>query len=89
MVRYERYGASVAAVVLALGGPLAAIGHAAAPVAPSDVSIPFLEQTPFIDGVLDERAWQEAVVLDGFVQTRPGDNTPPSKPTSVDRKSVV
>jgi hypothetical protein len=72
----------MAAMALALGGP-AAIGQAAVSVAPSDVSIPFVDQAPFIDGVLDERAWQAAAVLDGFVQTRPGDNTPPSKPTFV------
>jgi Domain of unknown function (DUF5916)/Carbohydrate family 9 binding domain-like len=47
------------------------------------VSAPFVESAPVIDGSLDERVWQAAAVLDGFVQTRPGDNTPPSQPTSI------
>jgi len=47
------------------------------------VPVPFVEQAPVIDGVLDERAWQVAAVLDGFVQTRPGDNTAPSRATVV------
>ena len=47
------------------------------------VSVPFIEEAPVVDGILEERAWQAAAVLEGFVQTRPGDNTPPSRPTSV------
>jgi len=38
---------------------------------------------PLIDGILDESAWLAAARLDGFVQTEPGDNTPPSHPTAV------
>lgn len=36
-----------------------------------------------IDGRLVEPEWKSARVLDGFVQIRPGDNTPPSRGTTV------
>ena len=38
---------------------------------------------PVIDGILDEPVWRTAGRLEGFVQTHPGDNTPPSHPTVV------
>ncbi len=34
-----------------------------------------------IDGNLDEAVWASAVVFKDFIQTDPGDNVPPSKPT--------
>lgn len=39
------------------------------------------ETAPVIDGVLDEEVWKTAAVFKDFVQTSPGDNTAPSKPT--------
>ena len=38
---------------------------------------------PVIDGRLDEACWSSAAVLNGFVQTRPGDNSPPSRETAL------
>jgi hypothetical protein len=38
---------------------------------------------PGIDARLDEEVWQRAAVLKDFVQTQPGDNTPPSQPTEI------
>jgi hypothetical protein len=67
--------------------PLALLALAAGPAAaderPADVTVPFVESGVTVDGALDERAWQGAAVLDGFVQTRPGDNTAPSRTTVV------
>ena len=40
-------------------------------------------QAPAIDGRLDDPCWQSAVILKDFVQIRPGDNTPPSRQTTV------
>jgi hypothetical protein len=58
---------------------------AAAPGEPSpgEVTVPFLEEAVTVDGSLDEGAWRAAAALHGFVQTRPGDNTPASRPTTV------
>src|SRR5687767_12212238 len=47
------------------------------------VVVPKFETPPVIDGKLNEDVWQKAVVLKGFYQIQPGDNTPPSKPTEV------
>ncbi len=47
------------------------------------ITIPKFEKPPTIDGKLDEEAWQKAAVLKDFLQIRPGDNTPPSRPTEV------
>lgn len=47
------------------------------------LSVPFIEQAPAIDGVLEERAWVTALTLAGFVQTRPGDNVAASRDTTV------
>jgi hypothetical protein len=38
---------------------------------------------PVIDGRLDEACWSSAAALTGFVQTKPGDNSPPSRQTAV------
>ncbi len=38
---------------------------------------------PDIDGRLEETCWSAAASLDGFVQTKPGDNTPASRKTEV------
>src|ERR1043165_1776373 len=47
------------------------------------ITIPKFDKPPTIDGKLDEEVWQKAAVLKDFYQIRPGDNTPPSKPTEV------
>ncbi|MBA3600469.1 MAG: carbohydrate binding family 9 domain-containing protein [Acidobacteria bacterium] len=38
---------------------------------------------PVIDGKLDDEAWKSAQILKDFIQTGPGDNIAPSKPTEV------
>src|SRR5690349_1121144 len=47
------------------------------------ITIPKFDKPPTIDGKLDEEVWKKAAVLKDFYQIRPGDNTPPSKPTEV------
>lgn len=47
------------------------------------VRVPRFEAVPVIDGKLDDDIWKHAVVLKGFYQVNPGDNTEPSKPTEV------
>jgi hypothetical protein len=41
------------------------------------------DKPPVIDGKLDDEVWKQAVVLKDFLQTSPGDNIAPSKPTEV------
>jgi hypothetical protein len=67
----------------ALAAGLAGLAGAPARAGDGSVVVPFLETPPVVDGALDDRAWQGAAVIDGFVQTRPGDNVAPSRPTSV------
>jgi hypothetical protein len=57
------------------------LGAAAAAV-PS-IPVSRCAEPPVIDGRLDDPCWRSAAALDGFVQIRPGDNTPPSRDTSV------
>jgi Domain of unknown function (DUF5916)/Carbohydrate family 9 binding domain-like len=47
----------------------------------SPIRIPRFDKPPVIDGKLDDEVWQQAVVFKNFLQTSPGDNTEPSKPT--------
>jgi hypothetical protein len=47
------------------------------------VVLPKLEQSPVIDGRMDEDAWKSAVVLKNFYQIEPGDNAAPSRETEV------
>lgn len=47
------------------------------------VRIPKLTEIVAIDGRLDDAAWQSAAVFKDFIQTGPGDNIEPSKPTEV------
>jgi hypothetical protein len=82
MKHYERY-TRVALLVLAVPGPAWGSGDDGGPKPRTRVTVPFLEEAPAVDGALDDRAWAAATVLDGFVQTRPGDNTAPSRPTTV------
>lgn len=55
----------------------------AAQTGDQSVPLPLFDQSPVIDGRLDEGAWQVAAVLRGFYQTQPGDNIQPSHPTEV------
>src|SRR3979409_925242 len=45
--------------------------------------VPRVYKPPVIDGKLDDEVWKQAVVLKDFLQTYPGDNIAPSKPTEV------
>ncbi len=45
------------------------------------VVVPKFERPPTIDGRLDEEVWKTAARFTDFVQTEPGDRTPPSKET--------
>lgn len=47
------------------------------------VAVPGLPAAPLIDCRLDDEAWRVAAVLGDFVQTHPGDNTPPQMATEV------
>ncbi|MBD0369604.1 MAG: carbohydrate binding family 9 domain-containing protein [Pyrinomonadaceae bacterium] len=47
------------------------------------VRIGRFDKAPVIDGKLDDEVWKQAVVLDDFYQTSPGDNIQPSKPTKM------
>ena len=45
------------------------------------VNVPKIAAPPSIDGKVDEEIWQSAAVFKDFIQTGPGDNIAPSKPT--------
>jgi hypothetical protein len=47
------------------------------------IVIPRFDKPPVIDGNLDDEVWKQAVVLKDFLQTNPGDNIAPSKPTEM------
>src|SRR5438045_1039797 len=47
------------------------------------VVVPRFEKPPTIDGKLDDDVWKSAAIFKDFVQTSPGDNIAPSKPTEV------
>jgi hypothetical protein len=47
------------------------------------VVVPRLKTAPVIDGKLDEAAWTEALVLDGFTQMEPNDGQPSTERTVV------
>ncbi len=47
----------------------------------SPVTVPKFENSPVIDGKLDEEVWKNAAVFKDFLQTEPGDQIPPSKET--------
>src|SRR6267142_5169435 len=47
------------------------------------IVIPRFDKPPVIDGKLDDEVWKHAVVLKDFLQTGPGDNIAPSKPTEM------
>src|SRR3989475_2313598 len=45
------------------------------------VRVPRFDKPPVIDGKLDDEVWKQAFVFKDFLQTSPGDNIAPSKPT--------
>ncbi|MGB8508904.1 MAG: DUF5916 domain-containing protein, partial [Pyrinomonadaceae bacterium] len=45
------------------------------------VRITLFAKPPVIDGKLDDEAWKSAAAFKDFIQTQPGDNSAPSKPT--------
>src|SRR5258706_2214181 len=47
------------------------------------IVIPRFDKPPVIDGKLDDEIWKQAIVLRDFLQTGPGDNIAPSKPTEM------
>ena len=47
------------------------------------ITIPKIGSAVVIDGKIDEEFWKDAAVFKDFVQTGPGDNIAPSKPTEV------
>lgn len=47
------------------------------------VQVPVFDQSPVIDGSLEDTIWKKALVLKDFYQIQPRDNTPPSKPTTI------
>src|SRR5256714_3138476 len=47
------------------------------------VKIARFEKAPVIDGKLDDDVWKTAANFKDFLQTNPGDNIEPSKPTEV------
>lgn len=64
--------------------PLVKIGNV--PVPPEKafaIHIPKMSPAMVIDGKIDEEWWKEAAVFKDFIQTGPGDNVAPSKPTEV------
>src|SRR5262245_36274391 len=59
-----------------------AAAHAAAG-ATDPLPLAVLSERPVIDGRLDDPAWREATVLEGFVETWPGDNAAAPRETKV------
>ncbi|MFN0177166.1 MAG: DUF5916 domain-containing protein [Gemmatimonadales bacterium] len=49
---------------------------------PRELAVPRIGARPAIDGRLDEPLWQNAAVLDQWVQTEPADNGPPHGATT-------
>lgn len=57
-------------------GLMPAIARPQPPAPPPPLAIPRLEGPIRLDGVLDEPAWQQAVVVEVPFEIQPGDNTP-------------
>ena len=47
------------------------------------ITVPRFDKPPTIDGKLDDEVWKHAAVFKDFLQTYPGDNISPSKPTEM------
>ena len=68
---------------LAQNGPVQANGTTTAAAAPIEGRAVAASETPLIDGVLDDAAWQGAPVLTDFIQREPFDGQPASERTEV------
>ncbi|MCA1594395.1 MAG: carbohydrate binding family 9 domain-containing protein, partial [Acidobacteria bacterium] len=65
-------------------GAKTAAGKAALLLTPekaNPVRVKLFEKPPVIDGKLDDEVWKNATTFKDFIQTNPGDNIAPSKPT--------
>ncbi|MEX1183559.1 MAG: DUF5916 domain-containing protein [Gemmatimonadota bacterium] len=49
----------------------------------TEIEIPRLDEVAVVDGVLDERAWSDAALIDGFRQYEPADGRPAAERTEV------
>ena len=78
----DRTTLSVALVMAMLAAPLAPPAQAQQPLRPVATAMP-IAAAPTIDGVVDDRAWQEATPLTGFVQAEPFEGQPASERTEV------
>jgi len=47
------------------------------------ITIPRFDKPPVIDGKLDDEVWKQGAVFKDFLQTYPGDNIAPSRPTEM------
>jgi hypothetical protein len=88
MLSRDRWFVAVIVVVLAL--PCSVVTQQTGPPAVSQVlasrhvsSASRITDAPAIDGTLDERVWQDAVPLTGFVQAEPFEGEPASENTEV------
>ena len=75
-----RWTAFLTAALTLLSMPALALADETPPI---EVSLPRLEATVEIDGLLDEPVWAEAVVVDGFWQYLPVDGRPAEDSTVV------
>ncbi len=85
MARLRGVRLGIVAWLAALPVPALTQGNATAgaPSVGPAARVARVDARPVLDGVLDEPLWRRAGRLEGFVQTHPGDNTPPSFPTVV------
>jgi hypothetical protein len=78
---------SIAAIIVACGSSLAAeqdtTGWKPNSGKDLEITIPKLNASPKIDGVLDEDCWNEAKRVGNFVEIDPGDNIKPAVETDV------
>lgn len=71
------------ALLLFTGSPAAAQAPASAAAPAPAVALPRMEQAVRVDGVLDEPAWAQAALLEGFWQYLPVDGRPAADSTVV------
>ena len=71
------------AVTIAFAVLLLAITSRPAQAEPEPLALAHFESPPVVDGVLDEIVWSNATAITDFVETWPGDNTPPRRRTRV------
>jgi hypothetical protein len=73
----------VTALLVFVVGPVAAATAVPADSRPEPLRLAAFSEAPKLDGVLDEPVWTRATLLDGFVETWPGDNVPAPRATWV------